>query len=467
MIECTPAVLKTFEDLKDVPDDQLQWLIDRSECRMLAAGDALTVKGQPIAGPHFIISGGLRLLMTQNGNTREISSSGPGSITGYLPFSRGKVATVDSQAVGETQIMSFDTTKINDMIKTQFELTQALVHVMTNRVRNFTTLQQQNEKMMALGKLSAGLAHELNNPASAIVRDSESLLKHLQLQPHDFKSVIAIRMEPEQVDAVADKLFQVLSERREMKLTLRQRTGMEDELSDLLDELGVDNGMDISGNFVDFNICSADVHDFSDHIPKQYLSPVLNWISNVLVTEKMVQDISESSRRIADLVSSVKTFTHMDRAPDKQYADIHIGIRNTLTMLGYKLKKGNITLVEEFDETLPPVKAFIGELNQVWTNLIDNALDAMEGNGKGTLTIRTSKDREFVQVSVTDDGPGIPADVQPRIFEPFFTTKEIGKGTGLGLEVVQRIVYQQHGGSIKVKSEPGCTEFTVCFPIDG
>ncbi|MBS1527078.1 MAG: Crp/Fnr family transcriptional regulator, partial [Bacteroidetes bacterium] len=245
MIECTPALLKTFEDLKDVPDDQLQWLIDRSDCRMYAAGDQLTVKGKPIAGPHFIISGGLRLMMTQNGSTREISSSGPGSITGYLPFSRAKVATVDSQAVGETQIMSFDTTQINEMIKTQFELTQALVHVMTNRVRNFTALQQQNEKMMALGKLSAGLAHELNNPASAIVRDSDSLLKHLQLQPHDFKSVIAIRMEPEQVDAVADKLFRVLSERRELKLTLRQRTEMEDDLNNVFDELGVENGMDI------------------------------------------------------------------------------------------------------------------------------------------------------------------------------------------------------------------------------
>jgi len=156
----------------------------------------------------------------------------------------------------------------------------------------------------------------------------------------------------------------------------------------------------------------------------------------------------------------------MDRGTDKQFADIHIGIRNTLTMLGYKLKKGNITLVEDYDKTLPPVKALIGELNQVWTNLIDNALDAMEANGKGTLTIKTHKDKEFVQVSIIDDGPGIPEDIRTKIFDPFFTTKELGKGTGLGLEVVQRIV-QQHNGSIKVKSEPGDTEFVVCFPING
>ena len=156
----------------------------------------------------------------------------------------------------------------------------------------------------------------------------------------------------------------------------------------------------------------------------------------------------------------------MDRAKDKQYADIHIGIRNTLTMLGYKIRKGNITVVEDFDETLPEVKALIGELNQVWTNLIDNAIDAMEPAGKGTLTIKTRRDREFVEVFIVDDGPGVPAEIQTMIFDPFFTTKEMGKGTGMGLEVVQRIV-KQHRGSIKVKSEPGHTVFSVCFLIDG
>ncbi|MDB5153663.1 MAG: glnL, partial [Mucilaginibacter sp.] len=180
----------------------------------------------------------------------------------------------------------------------------------------------------------------------------------------------------------------------------------------------------------------------------------------------MVQDISESSKRIAALVTSVKTYTHMDQGQDKQYADIHIGIKNTLQMLIYKIKKGNITMVKDFDTTLPPVKAQIGELNQVWTNLIDNALDAMEINSKGTLTIKTEKDREFVQVSIIDDGPGIPEEIRSRIFDPFFTTKEMGKGTGMGLEVVNRIVLQ-HNGTIKVVSEPGHTAFVVCFPIDG
>ena len=278
--------------------------------------------------------------------------------------------------------------------------------------------------------------------------------------------MIAIRMDAAQVDAVNDELFQLLAIKDRPHLTLKEKTKLEEEITDWLEEHDVQNCYDMAESFVDFGFAIDSLEEIGKHIPSAYFSPVLNWISNLLVTEKMVEDIQESARRIADLVNSVKTFTHMDRGTGKQYADIHIGIRNTLTMLGYKIRKGNITLVEDFDGTLPPVKAMISELNQVWTNLIDNALDAMEVNGKGTLTIKTEKDREFVQVFIIDDGLGIPGDIKSKIFDPFFTTKEMGKGTGLGLEVVQRIVHQ-HNGSIKVRSVPGKTEFIVCFPIDG
>jgi signal transduction histidine kinase len=297
-------------------------------------------------------------------------------------------------------------------------------------------------------------------------RDSISLREHLRLEPQTFKKMIAIKMDNAQVDAVNDELFRVLDETDRPRLTLKEKTKREEELSDWFDEMGIEDAFEMAENFVDFNFKVADLDNFKQHIPDAFLSPVFGWINTLLVTEKMVEDIQESSRRIAELVKSVKTFTHMDRGADKQYADIHIGIRNTLTMLGYRKKKGNITLVEDFDLNLPPVKALIGELNQVWTNLIDNAFDAMEPNGKGTLTIKTEKDREFVQVSIIDDGPGIPEDIRSRVFDPFFTTKEMGKGTGMGLEVVQRIV-NQHKGSIKVKSVPGHTEFVVCFPING
>jgi len=462
----TVSWLKALDSLKNVPDDELQWLIDNSTEHILNDGDFLTQQGKAIAGPHFIIAGRLSLFIMQSGAKRELGTFNGGDITGYLPYSRGIIAPASSQAIGEVQVMSFPTERIKELITGHFEITQALVHVMSNRVREFTVLQQQNEKMMALGKLSAGLAHELNNPASAIVRDSVSLIEHLRMEPQSFKKVIAIQMDAAQVDAVNDELFGLLAVQDKPRLTLKEKTKREEELTDWLDEHEVENSYEVAENFADFGFNTENLETFSSHIPAAYCSPVFNWISNLLVTERMVRDIQESSRRIADLVSSVKVFTHMDRGSDKQYADIHIGIRNTLTMLGHKVKKGNINIVEEFDESLPPVKAMIGELNQVWTNVIDNALDAMEVNGKGVLTIKTERDREFVQVTIIDDGPGIPDEIKSKIFDPFFTTKEMGKGTGMGLEMVQRIV-RQHNGSIKARSIPGRTEFIVCFPIDG
>jgi signal transduction histidine kinase len=462
----TVATLKNFESLKSVPDDQLQWLITMCEERIIPEGTIVTKPGDEMTGPNFIVDGEFAVFVMITGAKRELGSFGNGVITGYLPYSRGTNSNVYIKARTEVRVLSYPTDQIREMVRDHFELTQALVHVMSNRVREFTAFQQQNEKMMALGKLSAGLTHELNNPASAIVRDSVSLREHLRLEPQTFKKMIAIQMDSKQVDAVNDALFVVLAETERPRLSLKEKTKREEELADWFDDVDIEDAADMAENFVDFNFKVADLENFKQHIPDAFLSPVFGWINTLLVTEKMVEDIQESARRIAELVKSVKTFTHMDRGPDKQYADIHIGIRNTLTMLGYRLKKGNITFIEDYDLKLPPVKALIGELNQVWTNLIDNAFDAMEPNGKGTLTIKTERDKDFVQVSIIDDGPGIPEDIRSRVFDPFFTTKEMGKGTGMGLEVVQRIV-NQHNGSIKVKSAPGHTEFIVCFPING
>jgi signal transduction histidine kinase len=458
--------LQSIEALKDVPAEQLQWLIDNSRHYLLKEGDYLFKSGEPIVGTHIIVKGRLRLFIPGNNGVREIGYFEAKEIAGYLPYSRGFVASGTGQVVEDIEILTFPIERIKELIINHFELTQALVHVMTTRVRDFTAFQQQNEKMMALGKLSAGLAHELNNPAAAIVRGSTSLKKHLQLLPETFKKVIAIKMSDEHVDAVNNKMFEVLARKERPVLTLMQKKEREDDLADCLLEKNIDNVEDIAENFVEFGFSDDDMREFTNLIPDTYLSPVLNWINNNLVTEKMVNDIHEASQRISDLVSAVKTFTHMDRGNDKEYTDIHSGIRNTLTMLMHRIRKGNVEIAEEYDTTLPRVKAFVGELNQVWTNLIDNALDAMELNKKGILRIRTERDREFVKVLVTDNGPGIPEDVRSKIFDPFFTTKEIGKGTGLGLDVVTRIV-KQHNGSIKVKSVPGETTFVVCFPIDG
>jgi len=466
MNKVTVQWLQSIEALKDVPAPQLQWLIDNSTQLELKAGDRVFKPGDPLSGTYIIIEGQFRLCMLQGKELLEVAVFNPKAITGYLPFSRGKVATGIGEVLLHLQYLFFPIERSEEMIRTQFELTQALVHIMTTRVRDFTAFEQQNEKMMALGKLSAGLAHELNNPAAAVVRGSASLLQHLKLAPEAFKKVMVAKISPADVDYVSQKLFAVLCNPEKPSLTMMQRSALEDDLLDWMDDYDIDNAQEIAENFVDFGFTLTDVEDFKKHIPAESIPAVFGWMNNNLVTEKMVIDIEEASRRIANLVGAVKNFTHMDQGRGKQYADIHNGLRNTLTMLQYKIKHSNVHVNEAFDTSLPAVNAMIGELNQVWTNLIDNALDAMETSGNGILEIKTARAKDCVQVSIIDNGPGIPAEIKSRIFDPFFTTKEVGKGTGLGLDVVTRIV-KQHKGSIKVNSVPGRTEFIVEFPIDG
>ena len=466
MDKVTAEWLQNIEALHEVPLAQLQWFTDNSLQLELAEGESLFQPGDTLKGTYVVISGGFRISIPQGSDTREVLTFESKAITGYLPYSRGKKVIGIGEAISNTTYLLFPVELTEEMIRTQFELTQALVHIMTNRVRDFTTLQQQGEKMMALGKLSAGLAHELNNPASAIVRGSASLLKHLKLSPDTFKKVMAIQLTEEAVGLVNDQLFAILNRDKPENLTMMQRSSAEDDMIDWLEQYDVENSGEVAENMVEFGFTLEDLDGFKKHIPDKSVSAVFNWINNNLVTEKMVMDIEDASRRIAELVGAVKNFTHMDQGSGKQYADIHKGIRNTLTMLQHKMRHGNIKLEEQFDTTLPEVNAMIGELNQVWTNLIDNALDAMEVNGNGVLQIKTGRSKDCVEVTITDDGPGIPDELKNRIFDPFFTTKEIGKGTGLGLDVVTKIV-KQHKGSIKVTSQPGQTSFTVAFPIDG
>jgi signal transduction histidine kinase len=461
----TKEWLQSIESLKDVPLDQLQWWIDNSHHVEIPENEFLVRYGTPTTGTHVIISGRIQLYISQTNGIQNLAVLVAKDISGYLPFSRGLVNNIDARALTTTQLMTFPIERMNDLIHAHFELTQALVHVMSSRVRDSTIMHQQNEKMMALGKLSAGLAHELNNPASAIVRGSASLLKHLKLQPETFKAVISIKMSAEHIDKANTKLFEVLARKEKPVLTMMRRTELEDDFVECLDSLDIANAQELAENFVEYGFTCSDMDEFSMFIPQEFLSPVLNWINNNLITERLVNDMQEASERIEKLVGAIKNFTHMDRGRDKAYTDIHSGIQNTLTMLAYRFAHGNVELVESYDTTLPKVKVFVGELNQVWTNIIDNALDAMEANGSGRLEIKTIRDRDFVEVSITDNGPGIPEDIRNRIFEPFFTTKDIGKGTGLGLDVVSRIA-KQHGGSLKVDSVPGRTTFVLCFPID-
>ncbi|WP_297334484.1 ATP-binding protein [Flavobacterium sp.] len=444
-----------------VPPAQLEWFINKSSHYILNTGEELFSAGKPIEGIQVITSGKVTIFAKDGTSTSATLEAG--DVTGTLPFSRMAAPTGSAVTSVTTQVMFFPSAYIREMVKDHFELTEALVHQMLSRVRNFTSLQQQNEKMIALGKLSAGLAHELNNPAAAIVRDALSLKSHLSILPESFKAVMNIRMSPEEVDIVNNILFTSLDKERPV-LSLMEKMQLEEELDEWMASHGIAGNTELIETFTEFGFSATDLDNFAKYIPETSLSAVLKWISDNIITDKIVGGIGNAAQRIESLINSVKSYTHMDRGRDKEAIDIHSGIRNSVVMLGYKLRNNNVSLQENYDKQLPYIKVMVGEMNQVWTNLIDNALDAMENLPKGILNIATVRDGDYAKITITDNGPGIPSEIIPMIFDPFFTTKAIGKGTGLGLEVVRRIV-QQHSGTITVDSRPGCTSFTVCLPI--
>lgn len=460
----TAIQLKNIPSLKEVPLEQLQWLISQSEEKLVPEGELLFKAGDPVIATIILISGKVRISATINGHYREIVELNDDNITGWLPFSRVKNAMGNGLCLKDTRVLICPAEKIKAHIEQHYELTEALVHIMTTRVRETTSSQQQNEKMMALGKLSAGLAHELNNPVAAICRSSDKLFENISHIPAIFKEMAALCLSQEQATAIVDNLQQWSAGKPTKTLSVLELSDKTAAIEEWLDSKNISR-IEIAEILAEYGVEPAALDDFSSLFDPAHLEVIFSWIDGSLEANRMVSDLQISSKRISDLVSAVKRYTYMDQEPDKQFIDIHTGIRNTLTMLDYRFRKGNVEIVENFDASLPKIKALPGELNQVWTNLVDNALDAMEPGKSGRLEIATTKDRQCVHVTITDNGPGIPEEIQSRIFEPFFTTKDLGKGTGLGLDVVAQIV-QRHRGSVKQTSVPGKTIFTISFPIE-
>ncbi len=445
----------------EIPEKQLEWLVEKGEVIRLKKDEKIFDVNDPIDRLFIVFKGRIEVKVQRGKNYQVINQIGLHDISGFLPYSRAKTAIAAGVVVEEMELLSLSKDCCKEMTLKHYELTEVFVHEMTSRTREFAKSNVQAEKMMALGKLSAGLAHELNNPASAILRSAKELKKHLGNVPEKFKAVMSMKVNTDQVKVVSDIIFKKIAE--DYDFSLSERSDKEDALEEWLEDRDLEDCIDIVDALVDYDFSVDDLEKIFKSTGEKNFSPTLNWVGNVLTTEKMVDEIEEASTRISELVQSVKVYTHMDNAPEKQKANVRKGISSTITMLNHKIKKKKIDIESNFAEDLKEANIMVSEINQVWTNLLDNAIDALPDQGQ--ITINGYNNQNCVTIEIIDNGVGIPKENLNRIFDPFFTTKGIGEGTGMGLEVVYRIIHQ-HNGDIHVTSKPGETKFKIDLPID-
>ena len=322
---------------------------------------------------------------------------------------------------------------------------------------------RQSEKMAALGKLSAGLAHELNNPAAAAGRAASQLIEGFDELQSSTIELARSGIKPEMWDHLIKYYKEFIKRTSEpLDLSPLEASDLENELQDWLESHGIEDGWDIAPILVKIRIDNNDLQEISETLPDVPLDKILVWLCKNLDTRELAGTVVHSTQRMSELVGVVKSYSHMDRAKE-QYVDVHRGLEDTLIILGHKLRRG-IEVKRDYDKQLPKVLTGGSELNQVWTNLIDNAVSAM--GEKGTLNIKTYKDNNHITVEISDSGPGIPEEIQSKIFDPFFTTKQVGEGTGLGLDVVRRIITARCGGEVDFKSNSEGTTFYIRLPIE-
>jgi signal transduction histidine kinase len=450
--------LRRIPSFADLPDDQLEWFLANSQEAHLSAGDTYVRAGDP-ADTMFVILEGEFQWRGEVGGEMISFTNIPGSVTGVLPFSRMTAFTVTGRAVTNARILKFPASRFPELVVKMPELTTRLVGFMSDRIREATRIEQQRDRLVSLGKLSAGLAHELNNPASAAKR-ATSQLRDVLKKIGDASQELGRRSLTPTQRAEIDKLVVAFTNQDIVPPDALTISDLEDQIDTLLRSHGQNDLWQLAAELARKNIRPAALESLFANLEPDTARAALVKIAASVEVASLLHEIESSTSRISDLVGAIKEYTHMDQAP-VQNVDIVKGLETTLTILNHKLKKG-ITVKREYESGKLLVNSFGSELNQVWTNLIDNAIHAM--NGQGELRIRTCRDEKGVVVEIGDNGPGIPPDVEPHIFEPFFTTKGVGEGTGLGLDTAQRIV-KKHQGHISVESRPGDTRFEVWLPL--
>ncbi len=453
--------LKSINVFTDLEPPQLEWLRDHFTNEVFDPGEILLAPGSPADLMVAIFEGEIQARRKADGNDVPIYIAPAGRVTGKLPFSRMKTFMAEVRAVGRTRVGRMHESLFPEMLQLIPGMGERMVGVLSDRIRETARVDQNHEKLAALGKLSAGLAHELNNPASAAQRSASNLREALR-QLADANSRLAGCAMSEEQRAHLTAFEESAAARIDSNPVLDSlaQNDRQDQLIEWFDHHDIARGWELAPALVEAGMDQACLEELLSAMGKPVLSNAVQHAAATFNAELLLREIENSTNRISVLVRAIKEYSYMDRMKEQEI-DLHRGLDNTLTMLDHCLKQG-IQVKREYDKSIPKIVANGGELNQVWTNLIDNAIAAMKN--EGILRIRTARENDLVLVEITDNGPGIPDAIKERIFEPFFTTKGVGEGTGLGLDLVYRIVGRHHG-DVRFTSKPGETRFQVRLPL--
>jgi signal transduction histidine kinase len=451
--------LKRVPPLHGMEHSEYEWLATHGIERLEPAGTTLFHEGDPATTMNILLKGEIHVRRGK-GAPAAFFIGRTGLITGLLPFSRMKTYGGHGYVVTDAWSLDFDRQLFPEMLREVPSMAQRCVSVLLDRVREITRLEQQTEKLNALGKLAGNLAHEMNNPASAAQRAASGLLEELRVYGQEKFKLGSLCLDEKHLLQVRKWQEGIREQARAKSPDPVQHAANEDKLQAWLRDHGVRETWKVAPELAELGVTAEQLNPLGEVLNSDSLSIVLAQFASSVRAERIAEAMLDSTARIFDLIRAIKDYSYMDQAPIQE-VDVRQALENTLTMLQSRLT--NVEIERRYEDELPLIAAYGSELNQVWMALLENALDAIQDHGRITLSVQLSG--EMLLIEVWDNGPGIPEDLQDRIFEPFFTTKAPGLGLGLGLDTAQRVV-RRHRGFIRVQSEPGATCFQVRLPTD-
>jgi signal transduction histidine kinase len=462
---CDPNELRSLFLFEKLTDEQLGWLCERGRIELHEPGFVIR-QGDPATCLYVLLDGTIALSRLVGGDEIETTRTDQrgvyaGAWAAFLEGEANRTYNASMRAITPVRLFTLSADHFTELMRQWFPMALHLLEGVFYGTQRTQRVIGDRERLLALGSLSAGLTHELNNPAAAAVRATSDLRSRVAGMRTKLSKIAGGAWDRSQLETligIQERAAEQVAKAPE--LSPLEASDREDALTDWFDEHGVGNGYVIAPTLVQSGLDIAWLDEVHGLVGDDMLEGAIGWLNYTLETELLMNEIEDSTNRISTLVTAAKQYSQMDRAPH-QVLDVHELLDSTLVMLSRKI--GDVRVVKEYDRTLPHVPVYGAELNQVWTNIIDNALQAM--GGSGTLTIRTGRVEDKLRVEIADTGPGIPADVVGRIFEPFFTTKPVGEGTGLGLDISWRIVVNKHHGDLAVESRPGDTRFRICLPL--